>query len=383
MSYGIGAESVAIAPERWAGAPGGRNAAGTAAPGGDEPTRASSDSLRAYLRELGAVDLLDGAEEARLSRRMRSGRRALALLARRIPADSRREVLQDLDTTRPAAEWTLAELERFYRQLTRQARRCPDPELAALARRARQYKRRHDEARETMTLANLKLVVHIAKRYSGCGVPLLDLIQDGNIGLLSAVDKFEHHRGNRFSTYAYWWIKQAIDRSIADRGRLIRIPVHLGDQRRKVARSIADLKQRLHRDPSPQEIALRSGLPLGKVERVLGLAREPMSLDTGSDDRCDPLDSVEEPNITSPFRQTAHNELCDKIRGALGSLQPREEEIVRLRFGIGFPESHTLEEIGDMMDLSRERIRQIQAAAMKKLHDFQVLESLLEYSGIG
>jgi len=343
----------------------------------------SADSLRRYLQQLGAVDLLDAEGEARLSRRLRRARATLVRLARALPATTRAKVLHGVDTDAAGDAWSHAALHRFVTALAARAGAVDSPHLRRLLEQARRARQELEDARETMILANLKLVVHIAKRYASSGVPLSDLIQEGNIGLLSAVDKFEPQRGNRFSTYAYWWIKQAIDRSIADRGRMIRIPVHLGDQRRKVARSITELKQRLNREPSIHEIALHCGLSAHKVERVLHLAREPIRLDGAEgDDRGDPLDSVEEPNTPSPYRQTARHELQSKIRGALGSLQPREAEIVRLRFGLDRPGPRTLEEIGSMMDLSRERVRQIQATAMRKLHEFRVLESMLEFGGI-
>jgi RNA polymerase primary sigma factor len=341
------------------------------------------DPLRLYLQQLGAVDLLDAEAEARLSRRMRRARAALVRIARALPLPARADILRGLDPAAPPCEWTDAELDRLVDALSASALASDSVELRTALTRARRERRRHAKARETMILANLKLVVHIAKRYSSSGVPLSDLIQEGNIGLLSAVDKFEPQRGNRFSTYAYWWIKQAIDRSIADRGRMIRIPVHLGEQRRKVARSISELKQRLNREPSTHEIAAQSGLPGRKVERVLHLAREPIRMDSAEDDdRSDPLDAVEELNTPSPYRETARHELQSQIRTALESLAPREAEIVRLRFGIDRPGPRTLEEIGSMLDLSRERVRQIQAAAMRKLHECRVLESLLEFGSI-
>jgi len=344
--------------------------------------KGSSDSLGSYMRELGAVDLLDAAEEVRLSGQLREARRAIVGLGARLPRECRDRVLENLDARKPAEAWSPQELETFCRRLGQEAGNRRHGTLATLFSEARRHKRLHDDSRRTMVLANLKLVVHLAKRYGSSGLPLLDLIQEGNIGLLTAVDKFEPQRGNRFSTYAYWWIKQAIDRAIAVRGRLIRIPVHLGDQRRKVARTIAELKQFLRRDPTVEEIAERSGLPPSTVKRALRMFAPPAGPDPVGGDASDPLESLCDPDAPSPFRQAARNEMRATIRGALRTLKPREAEIVRLRFGIGGSGAHTLEEIGESLHLSRERIRQIQSAAMKKLHEMRALEDLLDYSGI-
>ena len=344
--------------------------------------KGSPDSLGSYLRELGAVDLLDAAEEVRLSRQLRQARQAVHRLAARVPRECRDRVLEDLDVGKSAVDWSPREIETFCQRLGEEAGNRRQGTTATLFREARRHKRLHDEARRTMILANLKLVVHLAKRYAGCGVPLTDLIQEGNIGLLTAVDKFEPQRGNRFSTYAYWWIKQAVDRSIAVRGRLIRIPVHLGDQRRKIARTIADLKQLLRRDPNVEEIAARSGLPQSTVKRALRLIARPPGPEPIGGDAGDPLETLCDLTAPSPFRLAARNEMRSKVRSALRSLKPREAEIVRLRFGIGCTGAHTLEEIGESLQLSRERIRQIQSAAMKKLHGSAALEEFLNHSGI-
>jgi RNA polymerase primary sigma factor len=251
-----------------------------------------------------------------------------------------------------------------------------------LLREAREQKRHVDHARDALILANLRLVVHIAKKYLNHGISFMDLIQEGNIGLMKAVEKFEYERGNKFSTYAYWWIKQAIERAIADKARIIRIPVHVNEKIKKISRVARELGETLGRKPTPQEIAKKLRMPVAKVEEILGVVQEPQALeDVSSSDDDSPglLRFVADPNAPSPLERTVDRELREKIKETLRVLNTREEEIIRLRFGIGREMPYTLEEIGRVMALSRERVRQIEATALKKIQSAQECGDLREF----
>ncbi len=286
------------------------------------------DPVRMYLKEIGKVNLLTYEEEVELAQDMEAGNLA-------------QEQLDDPD----------AELDEETRK-----------ELEKLAKRGAAAKQRLAEA-------NLRLVVSIAKRYVGRGMLFLDLIQEGNLGLIKAVEKFDHTKGYKFSTYATWWIRQAITRAIADQARTIRIPVHMVETINKVIRVSRQLLQELGHDPSPEEIAEEMNMPVDKVREILKIAQEPVSLETpiGEEEDSHLGDFIPDEDASEPSEAASFTLLKEQLVEVLSTLTPREEKVLKLRFGIEDGRTRTLEEVGKEFNVTRERIRQIEAKALRKL----------------
>ena len=289
------------------------------------------DPVRMYLKEIGKVPLLTADQEVELATVMSAGREAEARVAQ---AEADGETI-------------------------------PEEEMVELKKQIKAG----EKAKQQLAEANLRLVVSIAKRYVGRGMLFLDLIQEGNLGLIKAVEKFDYTKGYKFSTYATWWIRQAITRAIADQARTIRIPVHMIETINKLIRTSRYLVQELGRDPTPEEIAERMEYPVETVKKVLKIAKEPISLETPIGDEEDSSlgDFIEDKKAVAPAEEVINTKLSEQLAAVLADLTPREEQVLRKRFGIAEKSDHTLEEVGKLFNVTRERIRQIEAKALRKL----------------
>ena len=300
----------------------------------------TDDTIGLYLKEVSRVPLLNAEEEVELAQRIERGRMAREELAKGNVNNRRRLEMRKLIED----GWA---------------------------------------AREHLITANSRLVISVAKKYMGRGVPFLDLIQEGNIGLIRATKKFDYRRGHKFSTYATWWIRQAVTRAIADQGRTIRVPVHMGDQINKLLRVQHQLTQRLGREPSVEELAIALDVPPKKVENMIQVARRPLSLETPTDDEEDSVlgDFIEDDEAPPPDDSATYNLLREHLEDVLNGLPPREVRILQLRYGLMDGQAYTLEEVGRKMGVTRERVRQIEAQALSRLRHPSIRRKLRDYLG--
>ena len=308
------------------------------------------DPVRMYLKEIGKVPLLSAEEEIDLAQKMEEGavaKEKIAILKKR---------------KEEAAEEEQAEL---------------DEEIKALTK----TQDAGDEAKKRLAEANLRLVVSIAKRYVGRGMLFLDLIQEGNLGLIKAVEKFDYRKGYKFSTYATWWIRQAITRAIADQARTIRIPVHMVETINKLIRVSRQLLQELGREPTPEEIAEEMNMPVERVREILKISQEPVSLETpiGEEEDSHLGDFIQDDNVPVPADAAAFTLLKEQLEEVLGTLTEREQKVLTLRFGLEDGRARTLEEVGKEFNVTRERIRQIEAKALRKLRHPSRSRKLKDY----
>ncbi len=306
-------------------------------------------------------------DKIRLARELQEAREAFAELVLRLPEPWRSRVLKDAGPTL-GHRWSLKRLEAIYELLLDCEKNPHARQIASQIAAAKRYKRVIDRAREALVLANVGLVIRVAMKIGNRGIPFPDLIQEGNIGLIHAVERFDCNRGNTFSTYAVWWIRRSIFKAFVEKSRLIRLPAHIEDSIGMVKRATGELAGSLGRKPTKEEIAKETGLSEEEVAKLIGIVLEPFPLESfGSEKRQGLLERVADENAPRPLDGTLEREVAESVLEGLGRLSRKEQRILRLRFGIECERQHTLKEIGRMFGLSRERIRQIEAQALSKL----------------
>jgi len=343
----------------------------------------SEEITTTYLREMGRYELLTPEKEEELSKIIRTGFNSIIKSIMEINSafpeiERLREQIHIWKRRDPTLKPKKQHLNYLAETVYSIADTYPDDaRLAELKKFVRIQQIKVERAKDEMINANLRLVVSIAKRYMHQGLSLADLIQEGNLGLMRAVFRFDYTKGNKFSTYASWWIRQAITRAILDKTRTIRLPVHFLELRSQFFKAFYAMLKELGREPSPAEISERTGLPMEKILSILEASREPVSLETPVGDEDSTLgDFIENKDAVSPYETVRERELTERIKSILATLSPREEKIIRLRFGIGEDSEYTLEEIGRRFNVSRERIRQIEKKALNRLRHSSRREKL-------
>lgn len=349
----------------------------------DDDGHEAEETTTTYLREMGRFDLLTPEEEAKYSKTIRQGFQAIIQAIREDESGVRelqllRERLDLWEKRDPTLKPKKQQLNFMRYNIISAAKKYNDVrELFELQAKMEAYSRSIEVAKDTMIRANLRLVVSIAKRYMHQGLTLADLIQEGNLGLMRAVFRFDYTKGNKFSTYASWWIRQAITRAILDKTRTIRLPVHFLELRSQFFKAFYALFKELGREPTPLEISKNTNLPMDKILSILEASREPISLETPVGDDDSTLgDFLENQESQSPYDAVQTRELSGRVNEILSTLSEREEKIIRLRFGIGEKAEYTLEEIGKLFNVSRERIRQIEKKALNRLRHSSRREKL-------
>jgi len=353
------------------------------APSTEEESHEAEETTTTYLREMGRFDLLTPEEEAKYSKTIRQGFDSIILAIREdVSKVQEVELLCERialwEKRDPTLKPKKQQLNFMRYSIISAAKKYPDRrELFELQAKLEAYSRSIEVAKDTMIRANLRLVVSIAKRYMHQGLTLADLIQEGNLGLMRAVFRFDYTKGNKFSTYASWWIRQAITRAILDKTRTIRLPVHFLELRSQFFKAFYALFKELGREPTPLEISKSTNLPMDKILSILEASREPISLETPVGDDDSTLgDFLENQESQSPYDAVQTRELSGRVNDILETLTDREEKIIRLRFGIGEKAEYTLEEIGKRFNVSRERIRQIEKKALNRLRHSSRREKL-------
>ncbi len=350
----------------------------------DDESHEAEETTTTYLREMGRFDLLTPEEEAKYSKTIRQGFESIIKAIRDESSGNGEEVevlrerIALWEKRDPTLKPKKQQLNFMRYSVISAAKKYPDKrELFELQAKLEAYSRSIEVAKDTMIRANLRLVVSIAKRYMHQGLTLADLIQEGNLGLMRAVFRFDYTKGNKFSTYASWWIRQAITRAILDKTRTIRLPVHFLELRSQFFKAFYALFKELGREPTPLEISKSTNLPMDKILSILEASREPISLETPVGDDDSTLgDFLENQESQSPYDAVQTRELSGRVNDILGTLSEREEKIIRLRFGIGEKAEYTLEEIGKRFNVSRERIRQIEKKALNRLRHSSRREKL-------